>query len=102
MTHQDYIGQDLIWRLRGIHPYEQNSEHFHCCYTPHTPKMHKEITDFILSHLNPEWIPHIETEDFLCEDGQYRNLITKIFVRNVFGKENFVEIKLVLEMSISY
>lgn len=94
MSHQDYIGQDLIWRLRGIHPYEQNHEHFYYYYTPHTPRAHEEITNFILCHVKADWLSNVVKRDIVCKDGIIRNLITKIAIKNVFGFESIVEIEL--------
>lgn len=87
----DYIGQELIWKLRGIHPYEPNNPHYCiriiCC----TPEQNKEIKQFILSHIPYDSIAEINMtkSPFITGDD---NIVSEIKVKNVFGNISILKI----------
>lgn len=87
----DYIGQELIWKLRGIHPYEPNNPHFSIRINCYTPKQNNEIKHFVLSHIRYDNIAEINMEKspFIMGDD---NVISEIKVKNVFGEISTLEI----------
>lgn len=86
----DYIGQELIWRLKGTHPYELNSREYCIRIRCFSPKQNNEIRSFIVSHLSKE-IAEIIYEDtpFVCGDEK---VVKEIQVNNVFGGISTVRI----------
>lgn len=81
----DYVGQELIWRLRCNHPYELNRSS--CCIRirAHSPKANQDIVDFIMRHIKREWLVDVEKEPtpFVCGDEE---VVSCIKIKTVFDR----------------
>ena len=83
----DYLGQELIWKLLGTHPYQKNNPHYAIKIRCQTPKDNKNVRDFILTHISRDRIYSID--EFEYEPFVF--IVRKIFVKNVFGEISEVE-----------
>lgn len=77
----DYIGQELIWKLLGIHPYQENNPHYMINIRCQTPQDNKHVKDVILKHITMDKIYNIDTFEY----KPFVYLTRKIFIKNVFG-----------------
>lgn len=78
----DYIGQELIWKLLGIHPYQKNSPHYAIEIRCKTPQDNKNAKDFILQHITMDKLYSVD--EFEYKPGIY--VTRKIFIKNAFGE----------------
>jgi hypothetical protein len=87
----DYIGQELIWNLRGENPYRENK---FCWSTYYRCKSFEEniaICQFITKHISLVHIETIVQEDSPFPNGN-RKIARQINVKNVFGGINSLNI----------
>lgn len=89
MITLDYIGQELIWKLRGVHPYEKNFSSYAVNIKCHTHEQNEIAKTFFLSHLQPELLKDVTIVLMEWETG-IRSTVTEITINNVFGKESHV------------
>ena len=82
----DYIGQELIWNLLGIHPYHKNNPHYSIKINCKTPFQNEEATKFILTHIH-----YSKIQEIVNETIQGINLIKRIDIKNAFGNISSVE-----------
>jgi len=76
---------EVVWRLRGIHPYRQNKDNIFGWIVSPTFQVSRDVAQSkILQYLNPDWIA-----DVVMQQGKSSNLsggvIDYILVKNVFG-----------------
>lgn len=75
----DYIGQELIWNLRGIHPYKPNLSSYHINIRCKNQKQNDDIKQHIMRWIEPEYIIDIKMSD------RFPTRIQDISIRNAFG-----------------
>lgn len=85
----DYIGQELIWKLIGIHPYEKNLRSYSINIRCNTPKQNEDAKIFFLRHLKPEQLKDVKIVPVEWETG-IKPTVTEIVIANVFGNESYV------------
>lgn len=79
----DYPGQELIWRLRGNHPYQKN----YPCYSVNlyckSEKENIEFKKFFCKHLKKEDIVEIITEKNIW-NSLGGDIVKEIHIKTVF------------------
>lgn len=80
----DYIGQELIWNLRGVNPYKPNERSYSVMVKAKDHKQNKEIVNFIYTHIKEENIIEVRYAD--KKDSEGRLLVSDIFVKNVLSE----------------
>lgn len=83
----DYIGQELIWKLLGIHPYQKNNPHYAIKIRCKTPQDNQNAKDFILQHITMDKLYSVDVFEY----KPFIYVARKIFVKNVFGEISEVE-----------
>lgn len=76
----DYIGQELIWNLRGVNPYKPNERSYSVMIKAKDYEQNKEIVNFIYTHIKDENIIEVKYAD------KDRTLVSDIFIKNVLSE----------------
>ena len=76
----DYIGQELIWNLRGVNPYKPNERSYSVMIKAKDYKQNKEIVNFIFTHIKDENIIEVRYAD------KEKTLVSDIFIKNVLSE----------------
>lgn len=76
----DYIGQELIWNLRGVNPYKPNERSYSVMIKAKDYEQNKEIVNFIYTHIKDENIIEVKYAD------KDRTLVSDIFVKNALSE----------------
>ena len=79
----NYIGEELIWKVRANNPYEKNTAtpvnlHFHV----ETEKEAMDIHDFFLNHIDQDVLDDVERHEYS----------ERLHIKNVFGNISTVNI----------
>ena len=83
----DYPGQELIWKLLGIHPYQKNNPHYAIKIRCKERADNFNARNFILNKIPVDKISGIDYK----YDFPYIAIAQKIYVKNVFGEISEVE-----------
>ena len=76
----DYIGQELIWNLRGVNPYKPNERSYSVMIKAKDYEQNKEIVNFIYTHIKEENIIEVRYAD------KDKTLVSDIFIKNVLSE----------------
>lgn len=87
----DYVGQELIWKLRGNNPYKPNPVRENFMLKCKSQNESYEIKNFFLQHLPKESIAEVIMVESPFK-GQVSKVVKEIRVKNVFGEINTVTI----------
>lgn len=86
----DYIGQELIWNLRGIHPYQPNKGNYRVTIKNKTFNEYKEVVEFLSKHIEMQWL-----KETICEENKWNDgdsiIFKQISIRDVFGTTGIID-----------